>query len=103
MGQWITGMVFQELRTVPWLSAFRIIQDDSESVKLQVVPRSVLQPGELEALVAQASELMQGKLTVIPEVLNKLELDESGKLRAVICRLSLEHGTTCPPNDAGGK
>lgn len=91
-GYWISGMVFQELRAIPWLSAFRIIQDDPESIKLQVVPKSALQHGELEALVAQASDLMQGKLTVIPEVLNKLEHDESGKLRAVICRLPLEQG-----------
>jgi phenylacetate-CoA ligase len=98
-GHWITGMVFQELRTVPWLSAFRIIQNDPKSVKLQVVPKSTVQHGELEALVAHASDLMQGKLTVLPEVLDKLEHDKSGKLRAVICRLPLEQDTSSQPKD----
>ncbi|GAG69240.1 unnamed protein product, partial [marine sediment metagenome] len=59
-GHWITGMVFQELRTVPWISAFRIVQDDPKFVRLQVVPKSTIQHEELEALVAQASDLMQG-------------------------------------------
>jgi len=86
-GRWITGMVFQELRTVPWLSAFRIVQDDAASVKLQVVPKSTVQQDKLKALVAQTSNLMHGELAVVPEVLNKLERDKSGKLRAVICRL----------------
>lgn len=98
-GHWITGMVFQELRTVPWLSAFRIIQDDPEFVKLQVVPKSIIQHDELKALVVQASDLMQGKLTVLPEVLDKLEHDKSGKLRAVICRLPLEQDTSSQPKD----
>ena len=89
-GEWISGMIFCELRTVPWLSAFRIIQDDQESVRLQIVPKSSFGQGELEALVAQASRFMQGKLTVIPEVLDKLEPDKAGKLRAVICKLPIE-------------
>jgi hypothetical protein len=84
-------MVFQELRTVPWLSAFRIIQNDPKSVKLQVVPKSIIQHDELKALVAQASDLMHGELTVVPEVLDKLEYDKSGKLRAVICQLPREN------------
>ena len=99
-GRWITGMVFQELRTVPWLSAFRIVQDDPTSVKLQVVPKSTIQNGELKDLVAKVSDLIQGKLTVIFEALDKLERDKSGKLRAVICRLPLEHKTTSPTKDA---
>ena len=84
-------MVFQELRTAPWISAFRIIQDDLESIKLQVVPKEVLKPGELESLVSRASELVFGKLKIIPEVLNKLDYDDSGKMRAVICRLPGEN------------
>jgi hypothetical protein len=92
-------MVFQELRTVPWLSAFRIIQNDPKSVKLQVVPKSIIQHDELKALVAQASDLMHGELTVVPEVLDKLEYDKSGKLRAVICQLPREKDTSFPSKD----
>lgn len=95
-GRWISGMVFQELRTVPWLSAFRVVQDDPKSIKLQVVPKFTIQHGELKALVAKASNLLQGKLTVVPEVLEKLERDKSGKLRAVICRLPLEKDKSFP-------
>lgn len=86
-GDWISGMVFQELRTAPWISGYRIIQEDLSSVKLQVVPKAALKSGELEALVKRASELLQGKLNVIPEVLNKFDYDGSGKMRAVICRV----------------
>jgi phenylacetate-CoA ligase len=91
-GRWITGMVFQELRTVPWLSAFRIIQEDPECVKLQVVPKYAIQQGLLEDLVAKTSNLLQGQLTVAPEVLDKLERDKSGKLSAVICKLPIKKG-----------
>ncbi len=90
-GEWISGMVFQELRTAPWISAFRIVQEDLESIRLQVVPKTALKPGELESLVSRASELVLGKLKVIPEVLNKLDYDDSGKMRAVICRLPEEN------------
>ncbi len=90
-GEWISGMVFQELRTAPWISAFRIVQEDLESIRLQVVPKTALKPGELESLVSRASELVLSKLKVIPEVLNKLDYDDSGKMRAVICRLPEEN------------
>lgn len=95
-GKWITGMVFQELRTVPWLASFRVIQEDHESIRLQIVPKYSPQQGDVEALASQASELVQGELDVIPEVLDKLELDKSGKIRAVICRLPIEQDTISP-------
>jgi phenylacetate-CoA ligase len=90
-GRWITGMVFQELRTVPWLSAFRIVQDEISSIRLQLVPRAKIIKAELDALTARTSELVQGELTVVPEVVNNLERGKSGKLRAVVCKLPLEH------------
>ncbi len=91
-GKWISGLVFQELRTAPWVSAFRIIQEDTTSIKLQVVPKASLNPVELDALVARTSELARGELKVVPEVLSKLECDKSGKIRAVICRLPDQNG-----------
>jgi phenylacetate-CoA ligase len=96
-GEWVPGMAFYELRTIPWISAYRIIQDDLESIRLQVVPRSTPQNGELEALVASASKLMHGKVKVILEVLNELKHDESGKVRAVISHLPFEQDTNFPP------
>jgi phenylacetate-CoA ligase len=89
-GRWITGMVFQELRTVPWLSAFRIVQDEISSIKLQLLSRTEVKQAELNALVARTSDLLQGELTVLPEVVDSLERDKSGKLRAVICKLPLD-------------
>lgn len=86
-GEWISGMIFQELRLVPWLLAFRVIQDDVKSVKLQVVPKQDVQPADIDKLIRQASGLLQNKITVIPQVLDRLEGDPSGKLRAVICRI----------------
>ena len=83
-------MVFQELRLVPWLASFRIIQEEPESIRLQIVPKYNPQQSDIEALVAQASELIHSELAVVPEILDKLELDKSGKIRAVICRLPME-------------
>jgi hypothetical protein len=90
-------MVFQELRTVPWLSAFRIVQNDPASVRLQVVLKSEVEQDTLKALVAQASALMNDELAVYPEVVDKLERDKSGKLRAVVCTLPLKHKATSLP------
>lgn len=93
-GRWITGMVFQELRTVPWLSGFRIVQDNRESIRLQVVPKSTVAQDMLNALVAQTSALVHDELAIVPEVVDQLEHDTSGKLRAVVCTLPPEHKTT---------
>lgn len=89
-GTWISGMVFQELRTAPWLAGFRIIQEDRESVRLYVVPKYTVEQGMLDSLVAQASTLMNHELAVIPEIVDRLEREKSGKLRTVICRLESE-------------
>lgn len=89
-GEWISGLVFQELRTAPWISAFRIIQSDLDSIELQVVPKSTFQPGELEALVERTKDLVRGELNVVPQVLSRLVYDDSGKMRAVICKLPLK-------------
>ncbi len=86
-GEWVSGLVFQELRTAPWLSAFRVIQDAPDAIRLQVVPKGSMKPEELEALVSKTEELLRGQLKVIPEVVSKLEADPSGKIRAVINRL----------------
>jgi len=86
-GNWISGLVFQELRTAPWISSYRLIQEDRQSVKLQVVPRRALNPNELEALVNRARELVNNELKIVPEVLSKLDYDASGKLRMIICKL----------------
>ena len=90
-GTWVSGMVFQELRTIPWLSSFRIIQDNRESVRLYVVPKYSVEQDRLHALAAQASALMNDELTVIPEVVDRLEREKSGKLRTVICQLESAH------------
>lgn len=86
-GRWISGMVFQELRTAAWAAAFRFIQDDPHAIHVQIVIRHDPQPGELEAFLAKTRELVKGELQVIPEFLPQLERDASGKIRGVICRL----------------
>ncbi|MCX6639781.1 MAG: hypothetical protein NTW14_04780 [bacterium] len=86
-GEWLSGLTFQELRTAPWISAFRIIQDTPHSILLQVVVKAPFTPGELEALKRKTSQLVRDQLTVITEVLPELPYDKSGKLRAVICKL----------------
>lgn len=86
-GEWFSGLVFQELRTAPWVSAFRIIQDGPVSIRLQVVPRRDFHERELAALVTRTSELVRGQLQVMPEVIKELERDQGGKVRAVICNL----------------
>ena len=86
-GEWITGMVFQELRVVPWMSAFRVIQDAPEYVRLQIVPKQKPSDANIEAVKSKASALLKDKVSVKVEIHDKLELDKSGKIRAVICRL----------------
>ncbi|RJP75900.1 MAG: phenylacetate--CoA ligase family protein [Candidatus Zixiibacteriota bacterium] len=86
-GEWITGMVFQELRGTPWASALRLLQDDLASIRLQVVPRGSWQSADLEALAARVHDLVRGQLQVRPEVLADLPRDPSGKLRMVVCAL----------------
>ncbi|MBU0518405.1 hypothetical protein KJ564_05670 [bacterium] len=97
-GKWISGMVFQELRTAPWVSVYRLIQEDLKSVKLQVVPKKSLNPNELEALVTRAQELVNNELRIIPEVLSRLEYDASGKLRSVICRIDEPQDQSTAPS-----
>jgi len=89
-GEWISGLVFQELRAMPGVSQFRIIQEDTESIKLQIVPKESLGSSEQADIVTTASSLVQDKLKVIPEVMNKLDYDASGKIRAVVCKLKDE-------------
>ncbi len=86
-GRWISGLVFQELRTTPWVAAFRIIQEERASLRLQVVPKSPVEPEVLQSLVAQTADLVHHELKVLPEVLPKLDREASGKLRTVICHL----------------
>lgn len=104
-GKWVSGMVFQELRTVPWLSGFRIVQDDRESIRLHVVPKFTIEQDMVDTLVAQTSALVNDELTVIPEVVDRLEREKSGKLRAVICQLepgqeSMSSNAPVPAADA---
>lgn len=86
-GEWISGLVFQELRTANWLSSFRIIQEDPHSIKLQIVLRE--KPGEdkLKDFVAKTKSLLRNQLEVNLEILPRIEPEESGKIRTVICRL----------------
>jgi phenylacetate-CoA ligase len=86
-GVWISGMVFQELRTVSWAAAFRIVQDDPNSIRLQIVLRRQPSSQEMDEFIGQARRLSRGELQVIPEIIPQLERDPSGKIRAVICRL----------------
>ena len=86
-GVWLSGMTFQEIRDTHWLSSFRVIQDNATSIRLQVVPRSKPSEEQIETLVQKVKGLLRGELQVVPEVLDRLEYDSSGKIRAVICRL----------------
>jgi phenylacetate-CoA ligase len=86
-GQWISGLVFQELRTLPDVAAFRIIQEDQGSVRLQIFPKPSFDPSQMEGICQRASQLVRGQLEIIPELLASFPRDESGKMRAVICRL----------------
>ena len=86
-GEWISGLVFQELRALPDVAAFRIIQDDAASIKLQLLPKRELAADQIVEIVRKASSLVRGKLKVIPEILPAFPRDEGGKLRAVQCRL----------------
>jgi len=86
-GEWISGLIFQELRTAPYISAFRIIQESPHTLRLQVVAKAPFKPGELESLTQKTSQLVRDQLQIIPEVLSELPYDASGKLRAVICKL----------------
>ena len=72
---------------VPWLYAYRIIQEDPRSIRLQIVPKQTLKSTELDALVKRASEIARGELNVVPEVLNKSEFDRTGKMRTIIHNL----------------
>jgi phenylacetate-CoA ligase len=89
-GEWLSGMVFQEIRDTLWLSSFRIVQEDVKSIKLQIVPR--LKPSEEQVgkLVQRVKGLLRGELEVIPEILERLDYDSSGKIRAVISRLPVD-------------
>ena len=86
-GELISGLIFQELRLIPWVSAYRIIQEDTESIKLQIVSKRKFEPAEFDDLVGRTSELVRGELEVQPEVLDKFEYDHTGKMQAVICLL----------------
>ncbi|TKJ41563.1 hypothetical protein CEE37_03080 [candidate division LCP-89 bacterium B3_LCP] len=87
-GKWISGLVFQELRDTTWLNAFRIVQDDEKAIKLQIAVRSKPQKRQLDALVKKTRKLVQDELDVIPEIVDKLEYDNSGKIKAVVCNLT---------------
>jgi phenylacetate-CoA ligase len=86
-GVWISGMVFQELRTVPWAAAFRIVQDNPHAIRLQIVLRRQPSSQEMDDFIGHTRRLLRGELQVIPEIIPQLERDPSGKIRAVICRL----------------
>ena len=86
-GQWISGLVFQELRTVAWVAAFRIVQNEYRTIKLQVVQRREPVPEEIRELIAKTERLVRRELDVIFEIVPQLEPEASGKIRAVICRL----------------
>jgi phenylacetate-CoA ligase len=86
-GQWLSGLVFQELRLIPWLKAFRVLQEDPESIRLQIVARKEPDQTKLNDLISFASGLVRGELRVVPEIVSHLNRDPSDKFRAVICRL----------------
>lgn len=94
-GRWLSGLVFQELRTILWMKMFRILQDDPDSIRLQIVLSGEVDHQNLEKLIARTSELVHHELKVIPEIVERLERDPSGKRRAVVCRLeSTRQGTS---------
>jgi len=89
-GEWISGLVFQELRALPDVAAFRIIQDDVASIKLQLIPKKDLAADQLGEIVQKTSSLVRGQLRVLLEILPAFPRDEAGKLRAVQCRLTAD-------------
>ena len=97
-GTWISGMVFQELRTVSWAAAFRIVQDDPDSIRLQIVLGRQPSSQEMDEFIGHTRRLVRGELQVIPEIIPQLERDPSGKIRAVICRLPQAQSATVRDN-----
>jgi len=89
-GEWVSGLVFQELRMLTCLAAFRILQDDPACVRLQLVFRDEAGKSEVDAIVKRTAGLLRNELQVIPEILPELEREAGGKIRAVICRLPQE-------------
>jgi phenylacetate-CoA ligase len=96
-GIWISGMVFQELRTALWVAAFRIVQEVPKAIRLQIVLRHQPSPEEMDEFIAETRQLVRGELQVIPEIVSHIERDPSGKVRCVICRLPQAVGS--PPED----
>ncbi|HEX7343068.1 MAG TPA: AMP-binding protein [bacterium] len=87
-GEWISGLVFQELRALPDVAAFRIVQDDTSSLKLQLWSKEILTPNRIDEIAQKTSALARHQLRIVPEILTSFPRDESGKLRAVQCRLN---------------
>ncbi len=86
-GQWLSGLVFQELRLIPWLKSFRILQEEEESIRLQIVAAKEPDQAKLNDLISLTAKLVRGELKVKPEIVAHLSRDPSGKIRAVISRL----------------
>jgi len=87
-GKWISPAVIRvNLRLVSGVAQFKVIQDSSEQLTVQIVKGRDFSNETVREVEKKLTEVLGGKICIKTEIVNEILKDPSGKIRPVVSKV----------------
>ena len=75
------------MRNIPGIAQFRVIQENENLIAVQLVKGKNFSEATVQRVIEDVKEVVGNDVTVEPRIVDEIEKDQSGKIRAVISKV----------------